>query len=238
MAFSLPTAGALTTPGYKRSVLLRRIIAGLLLVAAAASSMTERVHKDPEVVVFTRDVSPGEVLTAGDLALRPLPEGFAPGSAVRSLPDAEDQVVASAASAGEVVTATRLLGPDLVSSLVAARANDGAADPGRYTLVPVKLAEPDIIPMLHHGDEVSVVTVADAPADPNYVPARTIAEGGTVVIAGTPISDGGTDSPTAAHVSDGDAGILLLLRNEDAPTVAAASLTSPLAVILTDTGEQ
>ena len=79
-------------------------------------------------------------------------------------------------------------------------------------MVPVKLADPDIIPMLHHGTRVSVVTAGDGTP-------QTVAESGTVVIAGAP---GEEDSSS----------VLLLLRHSDAATVAAASLSSPLAVVL------
>lgn len=231
-----------TTPGYRRAVLIRRTLAVLLVVCAAVSALAQRAADDPAVLVFTRDVAPGSVLTANDVALRSLPGDIVPNNALRIVNDAENRVVASTAAAGEVVTATRLLGPDLVSALVAARAEEGESSiSDSYTLVPIKLAEPAIIPMLHHGDEVSVVTaeshtptapspnVASAPAGG----ARIIATGGIVVIAGS-AATGAPNSPAGPALSgESEAGVLLLLRNEDAAAVAAASLTSPLAVVLT-----
>ena len=128
-----------------------------------------------------------------------------PDSVIPSIADAEGQVIASHASAGEVVTATRLLGPDLVSALVGDKAEG-------YTMVPVKLADPDVIPMLHHGNHVSVVTAGDGSA-------QTVAESGIVV-------------STGAEEDENNSGVLLLLKHEDAEAVAAASLTSPLTVVL------
>lgn len=195
----------LRTPGYRRAVMLRRGAAVALVLCAAVSALASRAGSDPQVLVFARDVGPGDVVAAGDVELRPLPEDVAPAAALSSVDDTEGQIVASHASAGEVVTPTRLIGPDLTRALVG---ND-AAD---YTLVPVKLADPDIIPMLHHGDRVSVVTAGDGAP-------RTVAEDGTVVVAGTPEDDSSSS-------------VLLLLRHAEAAEVAAASLSSPLAVVI------
>lgn len=192
----------LRTPGYRRAVLLRRVAAAALVLCAGMSALVSRSSSDPRVAVFTRDVRPGDVVSAQDVELRPLPEEFAPASSLSSIEEADGQIVASHASSGEVVTSTRLIGPDLTRALV----GDDAAD---FTLVPVKLAEPDIMPMLHHGDRVSVVTAGDG------VP-RTIADSGTVVVAS----------------EDDSSSVLLLLRHDDAAAVAAASLSSPLAVVI------
>lgn len=193
----------LRTPGYRRAVLLRRGAAVALVFCAAVSAL--RVDSDPRVLVFARDVAPGEVIVSGDVELRPLPEDAVPPSSLSSVGDAEGQIIASHASSGEVVTSSRLVGPDLTRALV-------GGDAGDFTLVPVKLAEPDIIPMLHHGDRVSVVTAG------NGAP-QTIADSGIVVIAGSP-------------EDDNNSGVLLLLRHGDAAAVAAASLSSPLAVVI------
>lgn len=192
----------LRTPGYRRAVLLRRVAAAVLVLCAGMSALASRSSSDPRVAVFTRDVRPGDVVSAQDVELRPLPEEFAPASSLSSIEEADGQIVASHASSGEVVTSTRLIGPDLTRALV----GDDAAD---FTLVPVKLAEPDIMPMLHHGDRVSVITAGDG------VP-RTIADSGTVVVAS----------------EDDSSSVLLLLRHDDAAAVAAASLSSPLAVVI------
>lgn len=217
-SFNFPSSlSTLSTPGYRRSVLMRRLVAGLLIICAVLLALSGRAAKDPQVVVFARDVAPGTVLSADDVELRSLPSNMVPTNAVTDHAKAEGQVIAAAASAGEVLTTTRITGPDLVSSIAHAR----GADASSFTLVPVKLAEPDIIPMLHHGDEVSVVTTggdsADA-ADTAVAAARTIATGGTVITAGS---------------GEAQTGVLLLLRNEDAVNVAASSLTLPLTVVLT-----
>ena len=195
----------LRTPGYRRAVVLRRSAAAVLVACAAVSALLSRADADPGVVVFARDVAPGDVVEADDLDVRPLPEEFVPPSAVETVDTAAGQIVASHASAGEVVTATRLIGPDLVGALV----GDNAS---KFTMVPVKLADPDVIPMLHHGDRVSVVTAGDGQP-------RTVADSGIVVAAGS-------------TEEEDSSGVLLLLAHDDASEVAAASLTSPLAVVV------
>lgn len=195
----------LRTPGYRRAVVLRRSAAAFLVVCAAVSALLSRADADPGVVVFARDVAPGDVVEADDIEIRPLPEEFVPPSTVDTVDAAAGQIVASHASTGEVVTATRLIGPDLVGALV-------GDDASNFTMVPVKLADPDIIPMLHHGDRVSVVTTGDGRP-------RTVADSGIVVTAGS-------------TEEEGSSGVLLLLAHDDASAVAAASLASPLAVVV------
>lgn len=195
----------LRTPGYKRAVALRRAAAVALVLCAGLSALLNRASSDPRVVVFARDVQPGTVLAKSDVDLRPLPVEASPPAALTSVDAVEGQIVASHASPGEVVTPTRLIGPDLTRALV-------GDDAGKYTMVPVKLAEPDIIPMLHHGDHVSVVTAGDGSP-------QTVADSGIVILAGTPEDENSSS-------------VLLLLRHGDAAAVAAASLTSPLAVVI------
>ncbi|MDY5784503.1 SAF domain-containing protein [Corynebacterium sp.] len=197
---------AARTPGYRRSVLIRRFVAVCLLAAAVISAVTSR-NREPEVVVFARDVAAGAVIAPEDVALRRLPAKAVPDRALTSTSEAEDAILAAGAAAGEIVTTTRLVGPDLTRSLVASGAVEDV------TLVPVALAEPDIVPVLHHGAAVSVISVEDTGAP------RTIATGARVVVAGQP-----------------DETVLLLLPRHAAAEVAAASLSAPLTVVLEATG--
>ena len=100
-----------------------------------------------------------------------------------------------------MVTATRLVGPDLARLLT-----QDKPDGEEFSMVPVPLAEPDILPMLHHGTVVDVV--GQGP--------RVVAENGIVVTSG-----------------EGDA-VLVLLRRGEAAAVAAASLSEPLTLVLSN----
>lgn len=189
----------LRTPGHRRSVILRRALALALLAAALGSALINAAHADPYVVTFAREVAPGTTLSADDLELRRFPPDMVPENALRETALAEGQLLAAAAARGEVVTTTRLVGPDLSAALLA------DAPPGEpFSMVPVPLAEPDIIPLMHHGAQVDVV--GQGP--------RVVAAGGRVVTTG----DEGT--------------VLVLLRQSEASAVAAASLGEPLTLVL------
>ena len=154
---------------------------------------------DPLTTTFSRSVDAGAVLTEADVTTIRLPPEIVPEGALSDPALAIGQILAAGAAQGEVVTSTRLVGPDLVAQLV-----DGEPDGDPFTMVPLPLAEPDILPMLSHGARVDVV--AEGPA--------VIATGGRIVT----VSDNGT--------------VLVLLRQQEAATVAAASLAQPLTVVL------
>lgn len=192
----------LRTPGYRRSVIARRAAAAVLVAAAVLNAFLGAAQTDPLVLTFARDVASGATLSAEDVELRRLPPDMVPENALAEAALAEGQLLAAPAARGEVVTTTRLVGPDLSAALVA------DAPPGEpFSMVPVPLTEPDIIPLLHHGAQVDVV--GQGP--------RTVAAGGKVVTTG----EEGT--------------VLVLLRQSEASAVAAASLGEPLTLVLSGT---
>ncbi|WJY66312.1 SAF domain protein [Corynebacterium aquatimens] len=246
---------SLATPGYRRSVILRRFIAGVLILIACASALGSRAKTDPLIAVATTAKPAGAVLGDGDVTLTPVPEHLIPDSAVRDVDAVTGQVLASPISPGEVLTTSRVIGPDLVSLLLADAPPDQRDG---YTMVPVKLAEPDVIPMLHLGDVVDVVTItAEQFRDPSHESdndrhgppradagsARVIARGGHVVLAGAPAGPGdsessrssGQNAASSLASTQGQGTVLLLLRSDDATAVAAASLNSPLTLVLSAT---
>lgn len=213
----------LRTPGHRRGVVVRRAIAVALLIAALASALSA-AKELPRVPVFSRDLPAGAELALADVDLARLPSSSIPDSAVAAKPEElTGRVITAAAGKGEVITDARLLGEDLVSSLV------GGSEAAAARMIPVKLAEPDIIPHLHHGDTVDVVTAVDAASSPSDVgegeaptapTARVIATGGRVV--STSSAEGEASSST----------VLLALPHDHANDVAAASLSQPLTVVI------
>lgn len=204
----------LRTPGHRRGVLVRRAIAVALLIAALASALSA-AKELPRVPVFSRDLPAGAELALADVDLARLPASSIPDSALTAKPEElSGRVITAAANKGEVITGARLLGEDLVSSLVGGT----GAEAGR--MIPVKLAEPDIIPHLHHGDTVDVVTAVEAGAAAATPTARVIASGGRVVSTSSP--EGEASSST----------VLLALPQDHANDVAAASLSQPLTVVI------
>lgn len=213
----------LRTPGHRRGVVVRRAIAVALLIAALASALSA-AKELPRVPVFSRDLPAGAELALADVDLARLPSSSIPDSAVAAKPEElTGRVITAAAGKGEVITDARLLGEELVSSLV------GGSEDAAARMIPVKLAEPDIIPHLHHGDTVDVVTAVDAAPSPSDVgegeaptapTARVIATGGRVV--STSSAEGEASSST----------VLLALPHDHANDVAAASLSQPLTVVI------
>ena len=213
----------LRTPGHRRGVVVRRAIAVALLIAALASALSA-AKELPRVPVFSRDLPAGAELALADVDLARLPSSSIPDSAVAAKPEElTGRVITAAAGKGEVITDARLLGEELVSSLV------GGSEDAAARMIPVKLAEPDIIPHLHHGDTVDLVTAVDAASSPSDVgegeaptapTARVIATGGRVV--STSSAEGEASSST----------VLLALPHDHANDVAAASLSQPLTVVI------
>ena len=213
----------LRTPGHRRGVVVRRAIAVALLIAALASALSA-AKELPRVPVFSRDLPAGAELALADVDLARLPSSSIPDSAVAAKPEElTGRVITAAAGKGEVITDARLLGEELVSSLV------GGSEDAAARMIPLKLAEPDIIPHLHHGDTVDVVTAVDAASSPSDVgegeaptapTARVIATGGRVV--STSSAEGEASSST----------VLLALPHDHANDVAAASLSQPLTVVI------
>ena len=195
----------LRTPGWRRSVLLRRALAAVLLLAALLLALRDAGSSGPRALVFTRAVPAGEVVSRDDVHPVTVPGHLLPASALRDPAEVEGRVLAAAAEAGEVATLSRFVGKDLSGSFVG----------NITTMVPLRLAEPEILPLLHHGDVVNVVTDG-----PDRAGTDVIATGGRVILADT------RESPGT---------LLIGLPEEDAHRVAAASLGTPLAVVLTPT---
>lgn len=245
-----------TSPGHRRAVLLRRCAAGMLVVAgllSAAHTMTQH----PEVVVFARSIPAGSTVHADDLKVVRMPGELIPEASVKtdSLSETSEQgpigrIVVAAAGEGEVVTESKLLSQDLTNQLVS-NITEGNPAPQAH-MVPLKLAEPDIIPLLTHGDTVNIVGLAATPArtpDPalrnNTADRETVASASDTDNPGSPIVEdgfsviatGGRVVSTSLEGSGKAVGkpatILIALPAEQAARVASHSLEQPLTVVIT-----
>ena len=210
----------LRTPGHARSQLLRRLVGvGLLLAAlfVAASGLRD----NPEILVFARDVGAGQELRAEDVHTTRVPQDAIPtNGALMTAEDVVGRVVTSPAVAGEFVTELRLLGDELTSNLVP----DGH-------MVPLKLAEPDLVSLLHHGDTVNVVTSREDEYSAGLFAPVVVAEQARVIATSADITSGGVNSGRAG--TGASATILIALPAEQAQVVASASLSQPLTVVIT-----
>ena len=205
----------LRTPGHRRSVFLRRVLACVLLVAAGLSAVAS-TREQPRTIVMAREVSAGEKLTRDDVSLARVPSSLLPATAVGGTPDdVVGRVLLASASPGEILTTTRLLSSDLI-------ANFGMED---AHLIPLTLAEPEIASNLHHGDTVNIVggsTGEEEALDFEHsaIHGSTIASGARVISVGT--TDDGARGQT----------LLVALPADAAEAVAAASLAQPLTVVI------
>jgi Flp pilus assembly protein CpaB len=196
---------------WRRTVLLRRAVAGVLLLVAVVLAVRPPGSAATSVLVTVRDVAPGAVLAAADLAVRSWPADLAPAGVLADTAAAEGRVVAGALRRGEPVTDLRLAGS--VPALSATGIPDAAA-------VPVRLADPDVAGLLTPGTRVDVVTAAAEGGAP-----RVVADSAVVLTVLEP----GSSTPGGA--ARGRSALVALPR-EVATRVAAASLSDEVAVTL------
>ncbi|MFC5063734.1 SAF domain-containing protein [Actinomycetospora atypica] len=149
--------------GWRRAVLVRRGVAGLLAVLAVVVgvlSATSPAVVGAPAVVAARDLSPGDPLVAADLVVASRPPDTVPMGA-RTVPDeVVGRRLVGGVRAGEVLTDVRLVGPE------AARAAVGAPDAAG---VPLRLADPAIASLVRPGALVDVVGGAGAGRDDGAV---------------------------------------------------------------------
>ena len=182
----------------------------MLLGAALALLPPNRTAAPPSsaIVVATRDLPPGAVLSAADVGVRGVPPGLVPSGALVRAGDATGQSLAAAVRAGEPLTDVRLLGP------AETRLTSGDSD---AVAVAVRLADPAVAELLHPGSRVDVVTAGDGQAA-----AGVLATDATVLMV------------RAGPSGTGDQGrlVVLAVRRDAATGVAAAGLHDPVAVTL------
>lgn len=208
-------------PGWARSVIVRRTVSVLLVVAAVVVTIGEhRGAQARSVVVSAHDLMPGHALAPTDLAIREIPGGAIPAGALRLTADAVGRTAAGHVGAGEILTETRLLSSHLPVALI-----------GRHDarLVPVRLTDESVVALLHEGDVVDVLAAADNDlSDTSTRSSPTVLARNAVVALRVASGDdrafgGGRSSPRP---------ILLAMDEASAHRVAATGLDTALAVVL------
>ena len=192
--------------------------AGLgLLAAAVVHAASPPPPPQASVVTLARDVPAGEPLTGADLTLVDVPASGVPSCTLDALPDALGAAPAVGLAAGT------LLCPELLVR--------GAADlPPGTAAVPVRLADPQVAALLAVGTRVDVVV--PSPSDPTGAQSPTglvLARDALVLPSPATVPDtGGLLGGTAAA----EPVVLLAVRVNDAPTVAASAVSGSLGVVL------
>ncbi|MFP5022506.1 Flp pilus assembly protein CpaB [Pseudonocardia phyllosphaerae] len=207
---AVPLPRALRGPGWARGLLLRRVAAALLVLAAAVVALLPDPADDRvPVLVAARDLSPGGPIAAADLTVAQWPPSLVPAGALRRPPDALGRVPAGPMRPGEPVTDLRLIGPELAVR---------TAGPGA-SAVPLRPADPGVAALLSPGSAVDVVTGDRAGPRVLATRARVLA---VVAAAGG-----------AAARADGSGPLVLVaLPEAEATAVAAATLAGEVTVTL------
>ncbi len=200
----------LARPSWTRSVVVRRVAAIVLIVAAVGVGMSGQADDAGRaVVVAARELHPGVRLSAADVSVSRAPGALVPDGALRLTADGIGRTVVSHIRPGEILTDARVLTPRLPRQLT-----------GRAfaRLVPVRPADTSVGSILREGDVVDVLS-------PDSV---VLARGAIVALtAGISRSAGplaGSGTATAP--------ILLAMDERSAHRVAAVGLDSALALVL------
>ena len=223
-----PVTRALT-PGWRRSRAIRRSTALLLVVSAAITAVFSTRSDDPWAVTLARPVTAGAELSREDLDLVRVPPGLHPEGTLESVDAGVGRIVVTSVDPGQILTTSLLIDPGATARMLGGA--EHSSGHGRPTLVPLRLAEPAVVPFLVHGDTVTVLSAGDGGpgADSDAVGPgvdagfHVIATGARVILTAPPGDRGGQSAAT----------VLLALPEEDARRVAAVSLTSPVTVVLT-----
>lgn len=153
--------------GWRRAVLARRVLAGLLVVAALvlvvrAPSVASRTTS---VLVAVHELAPGSTIRAADVQVRPWPPELVPAGALSTLAEADGRVLAGAANAGEPLTSVRLAGSELAKR----------ASPGYDAVsVPIRLADADVAALLAPGRLVDVVAAGTRSDQPTVLASAAV----------------------------------------------------------------
>ncbi|MCV7411446.1 flagellar biosynthesis protein FlgA [Mycobacterium florentinum] len=202
-------------PDWTRTVLARRVVAGGLVVLAGVAA----VHSNPDgdrvdVVVATRDLTPGAALTPDDVRVEKrlattLPDGSQadPGAVVGSM-------LAGPARRGEVLTDVRLLG----SRLAELTAGPGAR------IVPLHLTDGALIDLVRAGDVVDVLAAPPTESQPGTQAISKVVATDAVVVLVSP--------KQKVRAADDDRVVLVALPARVANTVAGSVLGQAVTLTL------
>lgn len=200
-------------PDWSRTVAARRALAGALVVLAAFAAWQDDPRADhTDVVVTTRDLSPGVEVTADDIRIETHSASTIPDGSHTDVGSVVGATLAGPARRGEVVTDVRLLGPRLAES---------AAGPNAR-IVPLPLADAALVDLVRPGDIVDIVA-APASAD-SQESARLLATDAVVVLVSA------RDNGPAAR--GGGRVVLVALPAAAAKAVAGAALVQTITLTL------
>jgi len=189
----------------------RRALAAALLLSAVALAVTDGAVAEPAgtpTVVATRAIPSGETLRSTDLRVVRFPGDLRPDRAVEDPAELVGGTVSGSVASGETITTTRLVSHE-----------SGRA--GTVT-VPIRLADAGVAQLLEPGTEVDVVTLGE-----DSDQGRELASDVTVLT----VADDPADAQYSSG-ADGGPLVLLGVSADAATGLAAAALHQPVTVTL------
>jgi Flp pilus assembly protein CpaB len=211
----LSRVSTLLRPDWTRTVAARRVAAGGLVVLAAVAAVRSNPDDDrTEVVVATRDLTPGAALTPDDVRLEKRSTTMLPDGAQADLAAVIGSTLAGPTRRGEVLTDVRLLGTRLAES---------TAGPGAR-IVPLHLADVALLDLIRIGDVVDVLAAPPTEAHPGTpTTSKVVATDAVVVLV---------SAKQKVQAADGDRVVLVALPAHLANTVAGSVLGQEITLTL------
>jgi Flp pilus assembly protein CpaB len=202
-------------PDWTRTVLARRVAAGGLVVLAGIAALRSNPDGDRvEVVVATRDLTPGAALTPDDVRIEKRLATTLPDGSQADLSAVVGSTLAGPTRRGEVLTDVRLLG----SRLAASTAGPGAR------IVPLHLADGALIDLVRAGDVVDVLAAPPTDSQPGTQAVSKVVATDAVVVLVSP--------KQKSQAGDGDRVVLVALPARVANTVAGSVLGQAVTLTL------
>ncbi len=200
-------------PDWSRTLAARRVVAAALVVLAAVAAFRSDPDGDrADVVVASRDLSPGISLTADDVGVEKRLTTSIPEGTRARVDDVVGMTLAGPARRGEVLTDVRLLGPRLAES---------AAGPDAR-IVPLHLADSALLDLLRAGDVVDVLAsgASNSAADTESAPHMVASDAVVVLVSPKPAQRG----------SGSDRVVLVALPATTAHQVAGVALVETVTL--------
>lgn len=206
-------------PDWTRTVLARRVAAGLLVVLAGILTLRSNPDGDTTaVVVAARDLRPGAALTADDVSIEKRSAATVPTGSQTEVAAVVGATLASPTRRGEVLTDVRLLGSRLADAAIESKAGPGAR------IVPLHLADSALIDLVRVGDVVDVLAApaADAPGTAQSA-SKVVATDAVVVLV---------SAKQKLQAAEGDRVVLVALPARVANAVAGSTLGQTVTLTL------
>jgi Flp pilus assembly protein CpaB len=200
-------------PDWTRTVLARRVAAGVLVVLAGVAALRSNPEGDRiDIIVATRDLTPGIELTADDVRLENRITATVPDGSQSDLDAVVGSTLAGPTRRGEVITDVRLLGSRLAESTAGPDAR----------VVPLQLADTALLDLIRPGDVVDVLAADSSGVAPNSdVRPRLLATDAIVVLVSAK-----QKAPTGGN----DRVVLVALPAGTANEVAGAALVQTVTL--------